>query len=129
MLKLPDKPNILSPTLREKHRYVAYKVIAEDKFEFNDLVNSMWHSVLNLLGELGCAKMNLWVIRNTFNEKDKTGLIRCDHRQVERLRAALALVQGAGETRIIIQVLGVSGTIKAAKKKFFEEVDLKTFTE
>jgi len=129
VLKLSDKPKTLSPTLRSKHRYIAYKVKSERELTYDDLVNSIWHSVMNFLGELGASKTNLWVIKNTYNEKNKTGLIRCDHTQVEQVRASLALIQRIGDVRVIINVLGVSGTIKAARKKFFNDVDLKDFTQ
>ena len=124
-----SKPKILPPTLREKNRYIAYHVISESNIEYNDLINSIWHSMLNLLGELGSSRTNAWIIKNTYNEKTNIGLIRCEHNEVENVRAALGLVQRIGDSRVIIRVLGVSGTIKAARKKFFGETDLKSFTQ
>ena len=119
-----DRPKFLSPTLRPKNRYMAYQVIAEKKILFADLANAMWHSMLNLLGESGTGKTNIWILKSAWDENNQTGLIKCDHTAVEHVRASLALIQRIGDNPVIVKVLGISGTIKSAKKKFFGERDL-----
>lgn len=122
-----EKPKTLPPSLRSRWRYLAYKVISEDKVKIEDLMNTIWHSILNFLGEAGASQSSIWIIRNTYDENRQLGLIRCKHSAVEQVRTALALVQRAGDIRIVIKVLGISGTMKTAKKKFFGERDLKDF--
>jgi len=124
---LPDKPNFLPPTLRTKKRYLAYQVISEKKIVFNDLTNAIWHSALNLLGELGTSQAQLWIMKNMYDNERQIGLIRCSHTNVEKVRAALALVQRIGDNLVIVKVLGISGTIKGAQRKFFGEATLQTF--
>ena len=126
---MADRPQSLPPTLRPKNRYLAYQVVSEKKIPFSDLINAMLHSVLNFLGELGTSQSNIWIIRNTWDEEKSMGLVRCNHTSIEQVRAALALVQRVGDTPVVIKVLGVSGTIRAARKKFFGERDLKSFTK
>lgn len=123
------KPNILSPTLREKSRYLAYKVFSEKKIEFSDLVNAFWHSSLNFLGESGTANANIWIMKTTWDEENQTGMIKCSHMDVEQVRTSLALIQRIGDMPVIVSVLGISGTMKAAKSKFFGERDLTSFTK
>jgi len=125
---LAERPRILPPTLRERKRYLAFKVISEDKMNYADLSNTIWHSILNFLGEFGTSEADIWVLKDNYDEKEQTGLIKCDHLAVEKVRAALALVQRIGDIRVIIRVLGISGTIRAAKKKFFGEKDLTNYT-
>lgn len=125
---MADRPNILSPTLRSRRRYLAYQVISEQKIPFVDLVNTIWHALLNFLGELGTAQAEIWIVRDTFDESKQIGLIRCGHTAVEQVRAALSLIQRIGDTRVVVKVLGISGTMKGAKKKFFGEKDLMNFT-
>lgn len=55
-------------------------------------------------------------------------MIRCSHLAVENVRASLALINRIGDVRVIIKVLGVSGTIKAARRKFFGEKTLEDYT-
>ncbi len=125
---MAERPRILPPTLRERKRYLAFKVISEDKMNYADLSNTIWHSILNFLGEFGTSEADIWVLKDNYDEKEQTGLIKCDHLAVEKVRAALALVQRIGDIRVIIRVLGISGTIRAAKKKFFGEKDLTNYT-
>ncbi len=125
---MTERPKTLPPSLRPRWRYIAYQVMSEEKVKLEDLMNTIWHSILNFLGEAGASQSGIWIIKNTYDENRQMGLIRCKHTAVEQVRTALALVQRVGDTRIVIRVLGVSGTIKTAKKKFFGERDLKNFT-
>ena len=122
------RPKSLPPSLRGRRRYIAYQVISEEKILLQDLANSIWHSVLNFLGEHGSSKADMWIAKNIYDEKRQMGLIRCSHLSVEDIRASLALIERIGDTRVVVKVLGVSGTIKAAKVKFFGETRLTEFT-
>jgi len=123
------RPKPLPPSLRGRRRYLAYQVISEQKILFQDLINTIWHSVLNFLGEFGASEADLWIVRDVYDEKRQVGILRCSHTSVEHIRTALALVQRIGDVRVIIKVLGVSGTIKATKMKFFGETTLTEFTK
>jgi ribonuclease P/MRP protein subunit POP5 len=122
------RPKPLPPSLRGRRRYLAFQVTAEDKFIFQDLANSIWHSLLNLLGELGAAEADIWIVRDIYDEKRQAGIIRCSHDKVEHVRAALALIERIGDVRVIVKVLGISGSIKATRLKFFGESRLTEFT-
>ena len=123
------RPKPLPPSLRGRKRYIAYQVISEDKFILQDLINSIWHSLLNLLGELGASQADIWIAKDTWDEKKQIGIIRCSHDNVEQVRAALALIERIGDIRVIVKVLGISGSIKATKMKFFAETKLTEFTQ
>ena len=122
------RPKPLPPSLRGRRRYIAYEVISEDKILEEDLTNTIWHSILNFLGEQGTSQTNIWIVKDSYDEKNQTGLIRCSHDSVEHVRASLALIERIGDIRVIIKVLGISGTINAAKIKFFGETKLTEFT-
>jgi len=123
------RPKPLPPSLRGRRRYIAYQVISEDKFIFQDLINSIWHSLLNLLGELGASQADIWIVKDTYDEKKQIGIIRCSHNNVEQVRTALALIERIGDVRVVVKVLGISGSIKATQMKFFEETKLTEFTK
>lgn len=123
-----DRPKPLPSTLRAKKRYIAFQVMSEKKILANDIFSGIWHSMLNFLGEYGVAKAGVWLLKTTYNEEKQLGLIKCNHDSVEHVRTGLAMMQRIGDSRVIVKVLGVSGTIKAAQKKFFDEVDLFNFT-
>ncbi|MFH0928879.1 MAG: Rpp14/Pop5 family protein [Candidatus Aenigmatarchaeota archaeon] len=122
------RPKPLPSSLRSRRRYIAYQVISEEKVLLDDITNTIWHSVLNFLGEHGTSETDMWIARDTFNEENQTGLIRCAHDSVEEIRTALALIQRIGDARVVFKVLGISGTMNAAKMKFFGETKLTEFT-
>ena len=123
-----DRPKPLPSSLRRKKRYIAFQIISEKKILTNDIFNGIWHSLLNFLGEYGTAKAGVWLLKTLYDEDKQLGLIKCNHDSVEHVRTGLAMMQRIGDSRVIVKVLGVSGTIKAAKKKFFDEIDLFNFT-
>jgi len=121
------RPSMLPPTLRPRIRYLAYEVISDSKVEFNDVLNAIWFSSLSLLGELGASDAQIRIIRDTWNANKQLGLMRVSHTAIEPVRAALAFANRIGDTPVIIRILGVSGSIKGARKKFFGELDLESF--
>ncbi len=123
------RPKSLPSSLRERTRYLAFHVISEQNIFLQDLINTIWHSILNFMGEMGTSKANIKVIRDAYDEKRQMGILRCSHDDVEQVRAALALVQRTGDARVIFRVLGISGSIKATKMKFFGESRLNEFIE
>jgi len=122
------RPKPLPSSLRGRRRYLAFHIISEEKILLQDLINTIWHSVLNFLGESGASEASLWIPKDIYEEKRQIGMIRCSHKNVEHVRAALALIQRIGDTRVVVKVLGVSGTMKAARTKFFGETRLTEFT-
>lgn len=126
---MPDRPKPLPPSLRPTRRYIAYQIISENKVDYDGLLNAIWHSILNFLGEFGASEAEIWIVRNLYDDRKQSGMIRCSHKYLERIRAALSLIERVGDTRVIVKVLGVSGTIKAAKMKYFSETSLIEFTQ
>ena len=122
-----DRPQTLSPTLRDRRRYLAFQVITKTEIPPADIAREIWHSILNFLGELGTAQSEVWLVKSVYDEKNRMGLIRCNHTAVEHVRTALALVSRVNEVPVTIKVIGISGTISAARKKYFGETDLKNY--
>ena len=123
------EPKLLPPSLRSHKRYVIFEVISDTPVTYNDLVNAMWNSMLNFLGELESSKAMVWFIQNLYDEKNQKGVIKCRHDFVEGIRAILSLIQTVGETKVIIKILGVTGTIKSARNKYLLSKDLRSFVE
>jgi len=125
---MPDaRPQHLSPSLREKRRYVAFKVHCAKPLQELEINTVIWQSILNFLGELGAAEAGIYVLKGLYTPEKKIGLIRCSHTAVEHLRAALAMVSRMGNEPVMIEVLGISGTIKAARRKYLGERILTSF--
>ena len=107
----------LIPSLREKNRYIAFKIISEkgEEFSYSDLESAIWNTMLDFLGESGVSKTSVWLLKDSWNQKEQTGIIRCNHRSVQDVVASLGLIDRLGDDRITFKVLKISGTIKSIK--------------
>jgi ribonuclease P/MRP protein subunit POP5 len=114
------EPKKLPPSLRMQKRYIVFEVISESPIEYGNLITAIWESCLNFLGEILLSKAEIWIIQNLYNEKTQKGIIRCSHEFVEEIRSALSLIYMIGETKAIVKILGVTGTINSAEVKYLQ---------
>jgi len=119
--------NTLPPTLRENARYLVFEIISKKDFDILEVVDAVWQSSMALFGETGASKFSLWVPFNLYDRQKKRGIVKCAHTSVEEVRSAIATIQQIGNEPVIVHVLGVTGTILSAKKKFFGIIDLNVF--
>ncbi|MFH1774806.1 MAG: Rpp14/Pop5 family protein [Methanobacteriota archaeon] len=107
---------ILPPSLREKKRYVAFRAYSEEPLKREEVIRAVWSETLAFFGENIASEINLWVLN--FDEASQKGFLVCSHREVGKVKAALTLVSMVNGKKVFLQTLGVSGTIKALKRKF-----------
>ena len=124
-----SKPETLPSSLREKKRYVAFQILSEGEIDFGDLINALWSSILDLFGEVNTGEINFWLVKDAWKKESKRGLIKCNHKHVSEVRLAMALINRIGDSQVSIRSLGVSGTMKSARKKYFGEKDLSNFEQ
>jgi ribonuclease P/MRP protein subunit POP5 len=112
------KLKILSPTLREKYRYIAFQVISEkgEEFSYSDLESALWNVSLDFLGEYGVSKTSIWLLKDCWNQKEQIGILRCNHKSVQVVIAALGLIDRLGDNRVTFKIFKISGTIKSIKE-------------
>ena len=123
------EPRLLPPSLRSHKRYIIFEIVSDEPVAYNELLSAIWNSMLDFLGELKSSEAMIWLIQNLYDESGKQGVIKCRHDFVENMRAVLSLIQTVGETRVIIKILGVTGTIKSARNKYLSSKDLRSFAE
>lgn len=106
----------LSPSLRERHRYIRFKIISEEPVEYSDFEQAVWHTLLELYGESGVSNTSFWLMRNLYDAGEQSGVIRCNNLSVQQILAGLGLVVRLGESKIVIKIVKVSGTLKGLGK-------------
>lgn len=111
-MKARPRLKMSSPTLRERERYVNFKIISEEPVEYSDVEAAIWNTLLDFYGEAGVSMMSLWLVKNLWDSPEQSGVIRCNNNSVPQLIAGLGLIQRLGESRVIFKILKVSGTIK-----------------
>ena len=99
--------------MRPKRRYIAFEVVGAklSRSEVTrDILNSLRGSSAFI--DVGAVRLIL------YDAGSGLGLLRCGHKQVTQARAAMAKLKRIGGEEVSFSVLGVSGTIRAAKRKF-----------
>ncbi len=104
----------LLPSLREKKRYVAFEVISAKQFGQQEVVDAVHRSVLDLNGTFGAAIAGIYVPANLFHRE--RGIVRTSHKALDMVRAALCCIKSIGQDDVIVRSVGVSGSLKKAKR-------------
>jgi ribonuclease P/MRP protein subunit POP5 len=109
----------LPSSLRPKKRYLAFRVVGDEAVSRDEVVRGIWREALSFLGEARSSELHLWVLN--FDEERQEGFLVCGHRSVGEVRAVLTLIGELGGKRVVVKPLGVSGTIRALKRRFLNE--------
>ena len=112
------EPKMLPPSMRPPKRYIVYEVVSEQPIIYGELVNTIWTTAMEFLGETGTAEANIWFVHNTYDNEKQAGVIKCRHDNVEKVRLILSLISIISEARCIVRIIGITGTIKSAKAKY-----------
>ncbi len=107
------------PSLREKKRYIVFKVESENELSKKDYFDLIKSSFKSFLGELGLAKAGILFLPDW---KDGKGIIRVSHKEVDNIKAALSLVKGTN-SGVKIKTLYVSGILDKARKIMEQKED------
>ena len=101
-------------------RYIAFEIITEPSFQFSadEASSAITREVLRQIGSSGAALAEFRVIRERFEPKLQRGLIKTNIKGLNGVRAAIALITNIGDKKVLVNVRGVSGTIKSSMSKF-----------
>jgi ribonuclease P/MRP protein subunit POP5 len=98
-----------------KRRYLALKVVSEQPVDERDVMDAVWKAVLQLFGEYGASQANLSLI--DCNPEKSCVIVRCSHKALDMVRASVASITEINGKPAAIHVPGVSGTLRALRKK------------
>jgi len=113
---------ILPPTLRDKKRYLAFELICEHEVTREELLREMFSCVGSLIGDVGSSECGIRLL--TF--EDSKGIIRCAHKKTGLTRAAVTTITHISGKRVLMHILGISGTIAGATEKYLEGIEVFT---
>ncbi|MBT5029702.1 hypothetical protein HON03_00395 [archaeon] len=112
------KLKALLPSLREKKRYVGFVVESKESLDLKQVKESIETSMKELVGSLGMANAGLLFLKDW---KDNKGIVRVSTKNVDHLKASLALIKEINGKKIIIKSLGVSGVVDKVRKLCYME--------
>jgi ribonuclease P/MRP protein subunit POP5 len=119
------KLKILPPHLRNKKRYMAFEVLSENSLSRDEIISLIWGAAGSLYGSCGVSRFDLWVVKvwkcNSSGQNVIKGILRCRREEVVRVRSIFPIINRFKGKRVVFHTLGVSGTIKSARRKFIKE--------
>lgn len=110
-----DELNRLPPALRQRKRYLKFKVYSEEEIALGELVDAVWDKCLNYLGTRETSEADFWVIGNQFNKEKQEGIAKVNREKADEFRASLGLIEKISGEKVVIKVTEVSGSIKKLK--------------
>ncbi len=113
------KQKILSPTLKERQRYVVYEVLSTSPVpmrQFHEYAMSACKDMLGLFDGAGAGLLSV-----KYDEKTHRGIIRVNNQFVDKLKVCLGLIKdfriGQAVISCTIKIVFVSGLMNKAKTK------------
>jgi len=118
-MAVATKSKPLLPTLKENKRYLVFKIISKTNLsDFSAISSELKSTCLRFLGEFGMAKASFKILSDKWNPKQQKGIIRINREALDSIKGALLMVKEIGGHEVIVQTIGVSGTLKKAESKF-----------
>lgn len=118
------KLKILPSHLRNKKRYLAFEVLSEKPLNREEVMALIWGGAGSLYGSCGVSRFDLWVVKvwkcKSTGENVIKGILRCNRDEITSVRSIFPIINRFKGKRVVFHTLGVSGTIKAARRKFIK---------
>ena len=111
-----EKLKVLSPTLRDKKRFLRFRIEGDRKFSFSEISAGVVEELLLFMGVFDFGKNGVWILREHFSYEKQEIVIRCSLGGVEKLRGAMALIKSIGGENVALKLVCVSGTLKGCYK-------------
>lgn len=105
-----EKLKTLMPTLRVKKRFIKIKINSKSHTTFDDISSTLSDEVLYFLGAIDYSQSGFWILKDTFNEKEKELIVKTSVKLKDKVICALSLIQN-----INVEIKRVSGTLKGTK--------------
>lgn len=92
------------------------------RFDKRDLMDAVWNMVFRLFGEVGASETSLSMVKGTGT--DGVVVVRCSHNTLGMIRAAVAAITEFCGERMVVRVVGVSGTLSGLRQKLAKRCEI-----
>jgi len=104
---------------RQRSRYLAVLIESEEPLKGRAFIEAIWKSLLRLFGVYGASKSKVQVIE--YDDEKALAVVRCSLSAVRIVRCSIATVTKVNGRPVAFHVIGVSGTLKALRRKFLSQ--------
>ncbi len=100
---------------KEKTRYIAFRIHSTGPVGWHNLRDAVMEGLERWLGQFGLAMAKVSLMRNLWDAKTQSGVIKCSNKYVDGVKLGLALICQIGDEKVVFHTYRVSGTIKGLK--------------
>lgn len=111
----------LRPSMRIKKRFLLIEIISDNKFEFSQISFAINQQLLQVLGTQQYAELGIWILKEQFNKKEQTLVLKTKPSGVDNIIATLSLGLDINSKKVRAKTLNISATLKGLKKNKNEE--------
>lgn len=101
---------------RLRRRYLALRVHGGGPCSLESLRDRLETEFIELFGLWGFSQAGIRVLE--FDDSRREVVVACWHRWLPMVRACATMIADLRESPVIVQVMGVSGTIRRLRRKF-----------
>lgn len=111
-----EKLKTLSPTLRQKKRFLKVKIHSQSPFDFKELSEHLSNEIIHLLGLLDFSKAGVWLLKDKFDAENQIVIVKVSTKLKDKLVASLALIESINNKKVQLEVIKVTSTLKGLEK-------------
>ncbi|KPV63039.1 MAG: Ribonuclease P protein component 2 [Candidatus Bathyarchaeota archaeon BA1] len=98
-----------------RRRYLALRIVSGHPLNEREVMSAIWDATLRIFGEYGVSRAGPTLIE--YDPQKNRAIVRCSHLVLDMVRAAIASITEVNGKTSTFHVLGVSGTLRALRKK------------
>ncbi|MFA6072754.1 MAG: Rpp14/Pop5 family protein [Candidatus Woesearchaeota archaeon] len=110
---MQKKIKSLLPSLKERKRYLAIKVLPINSQIVRNPTEEIMQKIRGILGVFESADAGLMYL--DYDQKNNVSFIRCSASSLNKVRASLLFIEEIGTQRVILKSLKVSGMVNRVK--------------
>src|SRR3989344_9101914 len=107
------------PSLREKNRYIVYKVKSEEKLGFGEVKRALYDHCAKMIGQLEMASANIMIMNDW---KNNMGIIKINNQYLNELHASLLFIQGISGKKARVESVYMSGLLHKSREKIGNKI-------
>tara|TARA_Y100000310_G_scaffold345757_1_gene469341 strand:+ start:2092 stop:2607 length:516 start_codon:yes stop_codon:yes gene_type:complete len=114
MVQKKTKTKVLTPTLKEKKRYIVYDInyFGKRTSSYGRVMEAVDNGVLGLVGELGYGGAGVMFIKGS----GKRGIIRVGRNHVDHVKTGLMTIKKIDNHDVAVRCIGLSGSLAKAEQ-------------
>ena len=114
----------LSPSLREKKRYIAFEIESDNRLDKKEIINAVDSSCRSFIGEFNYGRAGVTILDETIS--NNKGIVRVGNKYLDLVKAGMMMIRKINGKNTVFRNVNVSGSIGKSKNKINKMNQIKT---